>query len=740
MIKKIRNEAATVRMLALLAFIFLAGAGQTTQAQAPTPTPTPLWTQSGTNINNTNTGNVGVGTTNPLFKFEVRGAPSRNSMALIGDGDGVGFAGLKIAAMTSTGIPTNRTSSFNFHMRKDTWYGGDGSGPSFVIETASPVGGFAAPFLITPTNDVILNGGRGNAGLSYGNVGIGTTAPGFKLDVQAGAINSAGGLCINGDCKTAWSQVTGISSQWTTNGSNIFFNTGNVGLGTATPGFRFDVQGGAVNASGGLCIAGDCKTAWSQVTGAPSQWTTAGSSIHFSGNVGIGTTTPANKLHVSGGARVDGQFGKVYLGVGAVAGARGLEFVEQSPTTFSIRHHNPNVAWNNIALNPEGGNVGVGTLNPSVKLTVGGAGANVFYTDMWVENNLHVQGPEALAQGGRGRLRVGTAWGYGGLFTEPSSSGASNDLVLGASSGLVRIGPGGASVNSLVVPNGNVGIGTVAPSFRLDVQGGAVNASGGLCIAGVCKSSWAEVGGGGTGTPSQWTTGGSGIFFDSGTVGIGTNNPRGKLEVAGGSIFLGDMGQTGWGNMIMRGRVISANNNIHLSPPGGTTVYINSDFREAGGAAGPVNLEVSGTITGGNIQAKYQDLAEWVPSTQELEPGTVVVLDDSRTNHVLASTKAYDTSVAGVISAEPGVILGVEGEGMLKVATTGRVKIKVDATRGPIKVGDLLVTSDVAGVAMKSIAIDLAGTKIHRPGTIIGKALQPLDKGVGEILVLLSLQ
>jgi hypothetical protein len=74
------------------------------------------------------------------------------------------------------------------------------------------------------------------------------------------------------------------------------------------------------------------------------------------------------------------------------------------------------------------------------------------------------------------------------------------------------------------------------------------------------------------------------------------------------------------------------------------------------------------------------------------------------------------------------------------VATTGRVKVKVDATRGAIKVGDLLVTSEVEGVAMRSVPVDLGGTQIHRPGTIIGKALEPLGKGTGEILVLLSLQ
>jgi len=76
----------------------------------------------------------------------------------------------------------------------------------------------------------------------------------------------------------------------------------------------------------------------------------------------------------------------------------------------------------------------------------------------------------------------------------------------------------------------------------------------------------------------------------------------------------------------------------------------------------------------------------------------------------------------------------------LKVATTGRVKVRVDATKGAVRIGDLLVTSGEAGIAMKSQPIDVGGTKIHRPGTLIGKALEPLSGGQGEILVLLSLQ
>jgi hypothetical protein len=154
------------------------------------------------------------------------------------------------------------------------------------------------------------------------------------------------------------------------------------------------------------------------------------------------------------------------------------------------------------------------------------------------------------------------------------------------------------------------------------------------------------------------------------------------------------------------------------------------------------NATFAGTVTGANIQAHYgQDLAEWVPADRELEAGTVVVLNPRKTNEVMRSDRSYDSSVAGVISAAPGIVLGQQGEGKVLVATTGRVRVKVDASRAEICVGDLLVTSDQEGFAMKSQPLDLAGVEIHRPGTLIGKALESLEKGRrGEILVLLSLQ
>lgn len=152
-------------------------------------------------------------------------------------------------------------------------------------------------------------------------------------------------------------------------------------------------------------------------------------------------------------------------------------------------------------------------------------------------------------------------------------------------------------------------------------------------------------------------------------------------------------------------------------------------------------LRVTGAITGGSvIGATYQDVAEWVPSQQRLAPGTVVVINPALKNGVIPSGRAYDTRVAGVVSENPGVILGVAANDKSQIATTGRVHVHADATNHPIATGDLLVTGEKPGVAMRSDPVDLGGVKIHRPGTIIGKALESLPEGEGEILVLLSLQ
>jgi len=157
-------------------------------------------------------------------------------------------------------------------------------------------------------------------------------------------------------------------------------------------------------------------------------------------------------------------------------------------------------------------------------------------------------------------------------------------------------------------------------------------------------------------------------------------------------------------------------------------------------------LDVLGTIHATTVTATqvigatYQDVAEWVPATTKMSPGTVVVVQRGSKNTVAPSAAAYATSVAGVVSEKPGLILGEGSDAKAMIATTGRVKVHVDASAGAIEAGDLLVTSEKPGVAMKSQPVDLGGVTIHRPGTLIGKALEALPSGEGDILVLLSLQ
>ena len=151
------------------------------------------------------------------------------------------------------------------------------------------------------------------------------------------------------------------------------------------------------------------------------------------------------------------------------------------------------------------------------------------------------------------------------------------------------------------------------------------------------------------------------------------------------------------------------------------------------------------TVTGdlvvsGNLAAKYQDVAEWVDAREDLAAGTVVVIDADAHNRVQAASNAYDTGVAGAVSLQPGLILGEAGPGRVLVAQSGRVRIKVDATYGAVRPGDILVTSPTPGHAMRSTPMEVGDAAFHRPGTVLGKALEPLGSGLGEILVLLTLQ
>ncbi len=772
------------------------------------------WTTNGNDISNSNTGNVGVGTTTPGSKLDVNGRIQQT-----GSATDAGYL------LTNGGLLTN-TTALNPGI---AFYGGNGVNALYGADLGFNIatgryrtrlfsGHVLADVALGRQQDVQANPTqsafiefltiRGDTGF----VGIGTAAPQFNLEVGTPTQFLPGvnimasthptserasiGFGINATFTQGWAfgqdrSGTGTRDMFlfdVSNGRDLMYwgTNGNVGVGTIAPTFKLDVQGGQVNASGGLCIAGVCKTTWSDVGGAVSSvfgrtgtvlpqagdytWAQINKStssladiaIRNAGDLSSGTlpdarfptTLPAvsgaNLTALNSSNLASGTVPIARLGTGT---ADSTKFLRGDNTWAVPSGGSPwTTSGTNIFYNA--GNVGLGTATPNRRL-------ELFHDIAGIGFEAGTGSPDS------GVIRFGDGSGWR-LHFGRSRNGTAAPLNSGT-----------AGVIMTIQDNGNVGIGTHAPAFRLDVNG-EINATGlringtpiptggavssvfgrtGAVVAATNDYTWAQINKStssladiairsasdlssgtlpnarfpttlpavsaanltalnasnlasgtvptarlGTGIAdstkflrgdntwavpsggSQWTTSGSNIFYNSGNVGIGTSSPNVKLHVAG-------------------------------------------DGRVTG------NLTVDG-----NIAAKYQDLAEWVPAATQLFAGTVVVLDETTSNQVISSTTSYDTRVAGVISEQPGIVLGERGENKVLVATTGRVRVKVDATNGPIKIGDLLVTSNREGFAMKSLPVEIGGVRIHRPGTLIGKALEPLAKGTGEILVLLSLQ
>jgi len=233
-------------------------------------------------------------------------------------------------------------------------------------------------------------------------------------------------------------------------------------------------------------------------------------------------------------------------------------------------------------------------------------------------------------------------------------------------------------------------------------------------------------------------------FPNSGNVGVGTMAPARRLDVIGNFAVTPTTGQTFLLDADAAGPYVGTSTSIPFSIITNfrRRVLIDSSGNMGIGTNTPAAmLHVVGDVRiDGNIAAKYQDVAEWVPTTTRISPGTVVVIDALNGSRVLPSTESYDVRVAGVVSAKPGILLGEPGDDKVSVAHSGRVKVKADARYGPIAVGDMLVSSATAGFARRSTPIEVNGISMHRPGTILGKALEPLNEGTGEILVFLTLQ
>ncbi len=353
-----------------------------------------------------------------------------------------------------------------------------------------------------------------------------------------------------------------------------------------------------------------------------------------------------------------------------------------------------------------GGKVGINTSSPAYGLDVvtngpGDNGLRVLSTGDY-PSNLYFSPNHSTNAGSRNWLFQADGTQFGSLEFRVSNARGGNPYSAGTSV-------------MLLDRAGNVGIGTNSPAFRLDLLGSAF-ANDGLRVQST------------SGYPAN-------IYFEPNGTNAASRNwlfqadgtQFGSFEIRRSNANAADPYSSSTSTSVM---LLDRNGNVGI---GTTSPSVRLDVS---GAA-----HVSGDMTvNGNIAAKYQDVAEWVPASAPLADGTVVIIDPAAPNRVTPSSRAYDTRVAGAVSPQPGLVLGQKGDSKALVAQSGRVRVKVDASYGAIHAGDLLVTSPTPGYAMRSKPITIGGQIMHRPGTILGKALESLSSGKGEILVLLTLQ
>lgn len=361
---------------------------------------------------------------------------------------------------------------------------------------------------------------------------------------------------------------------------------------------------------------------------------------------------------------------------------------------FAASLNNPGHMWSEIDCDTKmcvGNNVGIGKTGPSQKLDVAG---NILGNNLITPGNV-----------------------IGGIFRDYSNQS-------------YYVDPAGTTSAIL---NGRVGIGTTTPRSTLDVAGNIRGANAAGNLSGVNPAT-IEAG--------QWANGYDAIRGYTG----GTNSSAIIGVATGTGPYAPNYGLYSWGAVVINRSYGNAGNgdisesNLYFSG------YNHGIFW---GDSGPVfnrdnnlphiestgdgNLWLSAGADGGTVylQTSYRngDVAEYYKkkSGEKIEVGDVVSIAEDEDEKITLSKKEYDSKVIGIVSTNPGLIIGVSDpkKELVPLALVGRVPCKVTNMNGQIKRGDLLTTSSIPGYAMKATT----------SGPIIGKALQNFNEKKGKILI-----